>query len=53
MSMVKCTSCNAPLAERGATEFKCPECSELIRRCARCRLQSIQYVCQKCGFQGP
>ncbi|MBP3443248.1 MAG: DUF1610 domain-containing protein, partial [Methanocorpusculaceae archaeon] len=22
--MAKCTSCNAPLAERGATEFKCP-----------------------------
>ncbi|MDR0438917.1 MAG: zinc finger domain-containing protein [Methanocalculaceae archaeon] len=53
MVATKCTSCNAPLTERGATEFKCPDCGEIIYRCAYCRKQSIKYICPKCGFQGP
>ncbi|HJJ28118.1 MAG TPA: zinc finger domain-containing protein [Methanocorpusculum sp.] len=51
--MAKCTSCNGPLAERGATEFKCPDCGETIYRCASCRHQSVKYTCPKCGFEGP
>jgi predicted RNA-binding Zn-ribbon protein involved in translation (DUF1610 family) len=49
----RCTSCNGTLAETGATQFKCPECSSVISRCYRCREQSISYECQKCGFRGP
>jgi hypothetical protein len=52
MATIRCTSCNAPLAERGATEFKCPDCGETIYRCAQCRKQSVKYTCPKCGFQG-
>jgi hypothetical protein len=53
MANKKCSSCNAPLAEEGATEFKCPACGFEIRRCYRCREQSIPYLCQKCGLGGP
>ncbi|HJJ55569.1 MAG TPA: zinc finger domain-containing protein [Methanocorpusculum sp.] len=53
MAILKCTSCNAPLSDRGATEFKCPVCGEMIHRCAYCRKQSIKYTCKNCGFQGP
>ena len=53
MSDKKCTSCSAPLAEEGATEFGCPACGVEITRCYRCREQSIPYVCPKCGFGGP
>jgi len=53
MEVKKCTSCSAPLAEQGAAEFGCPECKTVIRRCVRCRMQSIPYVCPKCGFWGP
>ncbi|MDD1676558.1 MAG: zinc finger domain-containing protein [Methanomicrobiales archaeon] len=53
MEIRKCTSCNAPLAEIGATEFPCPEDGTLIRRCARCRQQSLAYTCATCGFRGP
>ncbi len=53
MSDKNCTSCNAPLAEEGATEFGCPACGVKIDRCYRCREQSITYVCPKCGFGGP
>ncbi|HZD42601.1 MAG TPA: zinc finger domain-containing protein [Methanomicrobiales archaeon] len=53
MEIKRCTSCNAPLAETGATEFNCPECTTVIRRCIRCRQQSILYECPKCGFRGP
>ncbi|MDD4255164.1 MAG: zinc finger domain-containing protein [Methanofollis sp.] len=53
MAMEKCTSCNAPLVERGATRFNCPGCGNEIRRCAQCREQSIAYTCEKCGYQGP
>ncbi len=49
----KCTSCSAPLAQRGATEFGCPKCGHEIRRCFRCREQSIPYICPQCGFSGP
>lgn len=53
MEITKCSSCGAPAAERGATEFGCPECGEPLCRCARCRLQSVPYICRKCGFRGP
>src|SRR5690606_36587460 len=49
----KCTSCNAPLAEEGAAEYGYPTCGYEIRRCVRCREQSIPYRCPKCGFGGP
>ena len=52
MESKKCTSCSAPLAEQGAAEFGCPECKTLIRRCVRCRMQSVPYVFPKCGFWG-
>jgi len=53
MTIRKCTSCNAPLALEGATEFACPKCGCEIMRCVRCREQSIPYICPKCGFRGP
>jgi hypothetical protein len=53
MEISNCTSCNAPLAEQGATEFGCPQCGNMIRRCYRCRMQSVAYICPKCGFWGP
>ncbi|MEI6842451.1 MAG: zinc finger domain-containing protein [Methanomicrobiales archaeon] len=53
MSDKKCTSCCAPLAEEGATDFGCPSCGYGIKRCYRCREQSIPYTCPKCGFGGP
>jgi len=49
----RCTSCNGELAETGATRFKCPVCSNEVRRCYQCREQSIGYVCSQCGFRGP
>ena len=48
-----CTSCKAPLAQEGAVEFGCPACGTEICRCYRCREQSVDYICQNCGFQGP
>ncbi len=53
MKFVQCTSCNAPLAEAGATRFPCPKCGHEIRRCNRCRKQSVPYICPQCGFRGP
>lgn len=53
MAIKKCTSCNAPLAEVGGTSFGCPQCEYEIKRCERCREQSIAYMCPQCGFQGP
>jgi predicted RNA-binding Zn-ribbon protein involved in translation (DUF1610 family) len=49
----RCTSCNATLAETGSTRFPCPECASTIKRCHRCREQSIAYTCPNCGFGGP
>ncbi|HIH02820.1 MAG TPA: DUF1610 domain-containing protein [Methanoregulaceae archaeon] len=53
MTTKKCTSCNAPLAEVGGTTFLCPQCEFEIKRCLRCREQSIPYMCPQCGFTGP
>ncbi|MGI0053995.1 MAG: zinc finger domain-containing protein [Thermoplasmata archaeon] len=51
---VRCSSCGAALAGRGAAHFPCPECGfESLGRCARCRDQSVGYRCLKCGFAGP
>jgi Zn-ribbon RNA-binding protein len=42
------------LAGKGAAHFPCPDCGEAtLGRCARCRDQSVPYVCPKCGFTGP
>ena len=46
--MAKCTSCNAPLAERGATEFKCPDCGEPLyykknRKSVICKAKNCTY----------
>ncbi|WP_324461036.1 zinc finger domain-containing protein [Methanospirillum sp.] len=53
MSIRNCTSCNGPMAEKGSVEFGCPACGATIRRCYRCREQSVEYVCQTCGLRGP
>ncbi|MCC7564858.1 MAG: DUF1610 domain-containing protein [Methanomicrobiaceae archaeon] len=53
MTGEQCTSCRGQLAETGATSFKCPVCSGWIRRCYRCREQSVPYICPSCGFRGP
>jgi predicted RNA-binding Zn-ribbon protein involved in translation (DUF1610 family) len=48
-----CVSCNVRLTGEGAVKFKCPICGAAMGRCGKCRQQSNQYVCPKCGFQGP
>ena len=50
---LRCTSCGRPVPSKGATQFPCPSCGEAtIARDARCRDQSVPYVCPKCGFVG-
>ncbi|MFH0836583.1 MAG: zinc finger domain-containing protein [Candidatus Aenigmatarchaeota archaeon] len=51
---MKCVSCSINVkTEEGCSSFKCPNCSkEIIRRCEKCRKNSIAYRC-KCGFEGP
>ncbi|MCD6473737.1 MAG: DUF1610 domain-containing protein [Thermoplasmata archaeon] len=49
----KCISCGRGLAEEGSTQFPCPECGYMIKRCRVCRDRSAEYVCPQCGFRGP
>ncbi|MCD5409994.1 MAG: zinc finger domain-containing protein [Methanocellales archaeon] len=48
-----CISCAVKLTGTGFTRFPCPDCGEVIGRCAKCRGQSNPYKCPKCGFIGP
>jgi predicted RNA-binding Zn-ribbon protein involved in translation (DUF1610 family) len=48
-----CVSCGRSLRAKGAVEFPCPDCGELIGRCQQCRDQSVTYRCPHCGFSGP
>lgn len=49
-----CSSCGIRLVGKGITYFKCPMCGGTeIGRCAKCRDQSVPYICPKCGFTGP
>lgn len=51
---LRCTSCGRAVPAKGAVQFPCPQCGDaVIGRCARCRDQSVGYVCPKCGFSGP
>ena len=55
IEMMRCTSCNTNLlSEDNFTKFMCPACLGVeIVRCAKCRLRSNVYICNKCGFKGP
>ncbi len=49
-----CSSCGIRLIDRSSTSFPCPVCGETaIGRCRICRDQSVNYICEKCGFEGP
>ncbi|ADE37118.1 MULTISPECIES: HVO_2753 family zinc finger protein [Methanohalophilus] len=48
-----CTSCGVHLSDKGFARFACPECDTELGRCIKCRQQSNNYVCPKCGFMGP
>ncbi|HEC76002.1 MAG TPA: DUF1610 domain-containing protein [Thermoplasmatales archaeon] len=49
----RCISCGRGLTEEGCTQFVCPECDYVIKRCNVCRSQSAEYKCPECGFEGP
>ncbi|MHB1435164.1 MAG: zinc finger domain-containing protein [Thermoplasmata archaeon] len=50
----RCSSCGVALPAKGSTEFPCPQCGAVrIGRCARCRDQSVHYICPSCAFEGP
>ena len=54
VSDFRCTSCGLTLTGRESTHFTCPNCSAAtIGRDARCRDQSVMYVCPNCAFEGP
>jgi len=49
-----CTSCGIRLEGTIFASFPCPNCGEVsMGRCKVCKNQTIPYVCQECGFQGP
>jgi len=50
-----CSSCGKKIVnQESATSFKCPNCGEtIITRCEKCRILSVKYKCEKCGFEGP
>ena len=51
---LRCSSCGIPIVGTGFSKFKCPGCGSTEQaRCRQCRDQSVQYVCQDCGFVGP
>ncbi|MGA7922415.1 MAG: zinc finger domain-containing protein [Thermoplasmata archaeon] len=53
-SDVRCSSCGRALSGAGATHFPCPQCGvATIGRDARCRDQSVPYICPHCSFEGP
>ena len=49
MAIEKCTSCNAPLAESGATKFYCPACCAEIKRSVSAGNRAMVYNCGKSG----
>ncbi|MGC8924151.1 MAG: zinc finger domain-containing protein [Candidatus Micrarchaeia archaeon] len=46
-----CDSCG--IRTTNFTEFKCPKCGAIIRRCTECKSNMVKYTCKKCGFEGP
>jgi hypothetical protein len=49
----RCISCGSYVViGDGSVLFPCPECGELIGRCANCRALGRRYTC-KCEFTGP
>ncbi|MFQ6127602.1 MAG: zinc finger domain-containing protein [Thermoplasmata archaeon] len=50
----RCSSCGVVMKGKGTTIFTCPLCGETtVGRCAQCRDQSVPYLCEVCGFEGP
>ena len=50
---LRCISCGAYVAiGAGSVKLPCPECGEVVGRCARCRTLGKKYNC-KCGYEGP
>ncbi|PSP72442.1 RNA-binding protein [Halobacteriales archaeon QS_3_64_16] len=49
----QCNSCGMDVSGTNAARFACPECGDMIFRCATCRKQSNDYECPNCGFRGP
>ncbi len=49
--MKRCNSCGT--MEKNFVMFPCPNCGNVIYRCAKCRESKNKYVCEKCGFEGP
>ncbi|HDH28921.1 MAG TPA: DUF1610 domain-containing protein [Euryarchaeota archaeon] len=53
MERLTCKSCGAIISiGDGSAKFPCPNCDEIIGRCARCRKLGKSYT-SKCGFGGP
>ena len=49
-----CVSCGRDLlVVSDAVIFKCPNCSNEIARCGRCRKKGTEFTCKVCGFIGP
>jgi predicted RNA-binding Zn-ribbon protein involved in translation (DUF1610 family) len=48
-----CVSCGISISGTAAATFPCPDCGQVISRCAKCRKQSNLYECPNCGFAGP
>ena len=47
-----CSSCNRQVTNE-YVEFRCPEGSEKIVRCAECRKNARPYTCAETSFVGP
>ena len=52
---LRCTSCGKRVeTEKYWVRLNCPSClKQEIIRCEKCRRLAVQYVCGKCGFEGP
>ncbi|MBW6451125.1 MAG: DUF1610 domain-containing protein [DPANN group archaeon] len=52
---LKCTTCNSEIfSGEHFSKFSCPKCDEVvICRCSKCKTLSNDYICKKCGFNGP
>jgi len=54
MENLYCTSCGRGVIGENFVRFICPNCGKgEIIRCFVCRKNSRNYVCKKCGFEGP
>ena len=49
-----CASCGLDIvAIKDSVVFKCPNCSNTLSRCGKCRIKGVKYTCPVCGFTGP